>query len=313
VAARVTIRHMTRGSLLRPRAWLVALAMSVATYLAYRALRRLEPADILHALDAIGMRHVILTLAFTAASFVCLACSDALAVRYAGRNVPLRRVALASFTSVAIGHTLGLAFLSSGALRYRFYTAWGLSQGDVGRVLLFCGMTVTLGIATAAAVATLAKPALVAEMFFVSPRTAVGAALGLLCTVGAYLAVAGCVRQPLRLRRIEVPVPGFALAIGQVAIGATDQFVVAAALYHMLSASSDVGYVAVAAAYATANAAAIAAHVPGGLGVIEAVVSSLLPGGRVLGGVLAFRALYFVVPFFLGCATFAAAELYRRR
>lgn len=36
------------------------------------------------------------------------------------------RAALASFTSLAIGHNVGVAALSSGAVRYRFYSRWAL-------------------------------------------------------------------------------------------------------------------------------------------------------------------------------------------
>src|SRR5690606_1118282 len=45
--------------------------------------------------------------AFAAASYLCLTGFDALAVRYAGRPLPYRRVALASFVSLTIGHNIG--------------------------------------------------------------------------------------------------------------------------------------------------------------------------------------------------------------
>jgi hypothetical protein len=259
------------------------------------------------------MRHVLLCLAFSAASFLCLTGSDALAVRYAGRRLSYGRIALASFTSISIGHTLGFAVLSSSALRYRFYTAWGLTQGDVGRVLLSCGITVTLGILTTAGVASLARPALAAGIVGVPRSSLIAAAAACLLVVAAYLGFAALRVRTLRIRRFELPAPGLGLALGQVAVGTADQFAVSAALYHVLAASSDIGYLTVAAAYAAANGAAVVTHVPGGLGVIETVFVVLLPGAQVIGALIAFRAIYYLLPFVLGCLVLAAAEVHRRR
>src|SRR5690606_35204495 len=109
-----------------------------------RALSQYRFADVLASLREISGAQLVAALGFTAASFVSLSASDALAVRYAGHRLPYPKIALASFTSVSIGHLLGFAALSSGALRYRFYSRLGLSVGDVGRVLMFCGMTVSI-------------------------------------------------------------------------------------------------------------------------------------------------------------------------
>ncbi|MGH6912384.1 MAG: UPF0104 family protein, partial [Geminicoccales bacterium] len=84
-------------------------------------------------------------------------------------------------------------------------------------------------------------------------------------------------------------------------------------LYQMLSASGDIGFFPVAAIYVAANGAAIATHVPGGLGVIEAVVLSLVPGANVIGALIAFRVVYFLIPFLIGGLLLCAFELVRRR
>jgi glycosyltransferase 2 family protein len=99
-------------------------------------------------------------LGFVAASYLCLTGFDALAVRYAGRSLPYRQVALTSFVSLSIGHNVGGAAFSSGALRYRFYSGFGLSALDVGKIIVFCGLTVTLGLVTLAGIALLLGPEL---------------------------------------------------------------------------------------------------------------------------------------------------------
>jgi hypothetical protein len=64
--------------------------------------------------------------------------------------------------------------------------------------------------------------------------------------------------------------------------------------------------------YVAANTAAILSHVPGGLGVIEAVVLSLVPGANVVGALIAFRVVYYLIPFVIGSVLFAACEILRR-
>ncbi|MGH2604930.1 MAG: lysylphosphatidylglycerol synthase transmembrane domain-containing protein, partial [Dehalococcoidia bacterium] len=114
--------------------------------------------EVLESLRAISLHHLGLGAAFTVGSFICLTGSDTLAIRYTGRDLPYRKIALASFTALSIGHTLGFAALSSGAIRYRFYTGWGLSPGDLGRIVLFCAMTVAVGLATTGGLASLIEP-----------------------------------------------------------------------------------------------------------------------------------------------------------
>src|SRR5690606_5942228 len=125
------------GALRLLRPWLALAVVALVGFLAYRALAEYSVDDVLASLRKISGAQLGAALGFTVASFVCLSASDALAVRYAGRRLAYPKIALASFTSVSIGHLLGFAALSSGALRYRFYGRWGFSAGDVGRVVMF--------------------------------------------------------------------------------------------------------------------------------------------------------------------------------
>ena len=293
--------------------WLGAAAFAVAAFLVYRALQQYTWSEIVASLSQISLDHLALGAAFTAASFLCLTGSDALAVRYTGRKLPYPKIALASFTSLSIGHTLGFAVFSSGAIRYRFYTNWGLSAGDVGRIIVFCGVTVALGLATVGGLASLIRPALVGETFGIAPAAVAAVGAVLLAAVAIYLALAAFVHRPIRIRNFELPVPPLHLALGQIAVATTDLLLVSAVLHQMLSATSDIGFLPVAAAYVTANTVGILSHVPGGLGVIEAVLLSLVPGANVIGALIAFRAIYFLIPFVIGGLVLGIAEIVRRQ
>ncbi len=68
----------------------------------------------------------------------------------------------------------------------------------------------------------------------------------------------------------------------------------------------------IAASVALASVTTIRAQVPGGLGVVESVVLYLVPGDNVIGGLIAFRCIYFFIPLVIGGVTFAITELTMR-
>jgi glycosyltransferase 2 family protein len=303
----------TSSRLKRLSPWISVILFGLAAFLVSRTLRRHSLEEIVQSLGAISSTHLALGAAFTAGSYVCLTAADTLAIRYTKRNLPYRRIALASLISLSIGHTLGLAGFSSGAVRYRFYTAWGLSASDVGRIILFCGATVLLGLTTLGGIAALMQSPLVAHMLGVDSGVVIAAGGILLVLPAAYLAFTIVVRRTIYIRNFTLHLPPLTLAIGQILVGTCDFLLVSAVLHQMLSASAEIGFPRVAAVYVIANTAAIVSHVPGGLGVIEAVILSLVPGPNVIGALIAFRTMYFLIPFVLGSLLLGAFELTHRR
>ena len=293
--------------------WIGAAAFAVAVFLIWRVLHRYSLHTILELLGAISGRNLALGAAFAAGSYFCLTGFDTLAVRYTRSDLPYRKIALASFTALSIGHTLGFAAAGSGAVRYRLYAGWGLSAGDVGRIIVFCGLTVGLGLATLAAIVLLARHQLIAQLFHASNGAMTAIGLVLLAVVATYLGLAAFLHRPIRIRNFELPVPPLTLALGQIVVGTLDPLLVSAALYQMLKASAHIGFLPVAICYIAANVVGMLSHVPGGLGVIEAVILSLVPGTNVIGALVAFRAIYYLIPFVIGSLVFGATELVRRQ
>ena len=306
---------MARASvaLKRLHPWIGVAAFAVAAFLIWRALHRYSPHMILDSLSMISGRNLALGAAFAAASYLCLTGFDTLAVRYTRSDLPYRKIALASFIALSIGHTLGFAAAGSGAVRYRLYTGWGLSAGDIGRIIVFCGLTVALGLATVAGSVLLTRHELIAQLFGVSAGAMTALGLLLLALVATYLGLAAYRHRPIRIRNFELPVPPLTLALGQIVVGTLDPLLVSAALYEMLKGVAHIGYLPVAICYIAANVVAMLSHVPGGLGVIEAVILSLVPGANVIGALVAFRAIYYLVPFVIGSLLFGATELVRRQ
>ncbi len=285
--------------------------LPLGLYLGYRAFRDHRAADIVDSILRIAPTHLAGAIACAAASYLCLSVFDLLAVRYVGARLPYRRILLTSFVSLSIGHNVGVAALSSGTLRYRYYAAFGLSAVQVGKIIVFCGVTVGLGLITLGGLALLVHPHDIRQMFGASETAARAAGIACLAVPLSYVVLAWRVRGRVRVRGHAVELPRPAIAAAQVGIGTLNFAFVAAALHQLLQAA--VPYVQTVSAYVTANLSSLLSHVPGGLGVLEYVVARLIHQGDVVGALIGFRIVYFVVPLALGSVLLLASEIVRHR
>ena len=287
-------------------------ATLLAAYLLYRTLRHYDYAQLATSIEAIPNWRLGLAIGLGACSYLCLSFFDLLGVRYIGRRLSWRQVALVSFTSLSIGHNIGFSALGSGSIRYRLYSRHGLTVGEVAKIVVFCGATVVIGLMVLAGVALLVRVQLASQMLDLPYPLVVALGLICLCVPALYLARALQRPPPLRWRGLSLPMPSPALALGQIVVGPLDFACVAGCLYQLLSGLGHVDYLAVATAYIVASVATLIVHAPGGLGVIESVVLFLLPQADFIGALLAFRFVYYLVPLAFGLVLFAASELGRR-
>ncbi|HEX2256714.1 MAG TPA: UPF0104 family protein [Afifellaceae bacterium] len=294
----------------RLSALIPVLMLPLGLYLGYRAFSEHSPAEIAASVTAIPPARLALALACVAGSYLCLTGFDALALRYVGRSLAYRRVALTSFVSLSIGHNVGVAALSSGALRYRFYSGYGLNAVEVAKIILFCGITVGLGLMALGGLVLSLWPDLAHELIGVTPAAARAIGFFCLALAGGYVLIAWKVRRPLNLRGHRVGLPTAGVAAAQVAVGTANFACVAAALHQLMAGAAS--YPQATAAYVLGNVTSLLSHVPGGLGVLEFVIASLV-AGNVAGALIAFRILYFFVPLLLGSLLLGGAELVRWR
>lgn len=294
------------------RSWVGALlaiaVLALAGFLLARTVGRYELADVQAAFRQLEARQLAGAALFSTASYLVLTGVDLLAVRYAGRDLPYRQVAFASFIALSIGHSLGFAALSSGAVRFRFYRRWGLRMSEIARVILFCGLTVVLGYSIVGGLVLASAAPWIGSLIGVRESTLYFASAAAFCIPILYfLAVA--LGRTVRLWHLNLHPPGPRVALGQVIVGCLDVALVAAVLHQALGGSAALPYTTVLAVYMAAAVAGMMSHAPGGIGVVEAVTLAALPGAETIAGLLAFRAIYYLIPLALGGATLAIFEL----
>lgn len=286
-----------------------ALATLLGLYLLYRVFQRYEMNDLVAALREMHPSAVALAGLCTILTFLGFGVAEYLAVGYAKGKPPaaltVLRVAVAG---LGVGHSIGLAALSSGAIRYRMYTRRGLDLVDVAKVIFFSGVTVALGILITAATLILLRTELVAELVQVPSGTLVLMAVAFAALAAAYPVLCAIRRRPIRLRHTSIRLPKPRLALAQMGIGALNQMLIVATFYACLAPFTKASFLPIAALYVGADATAVISHVPGGWGVLEYIVLHFLNEPRLIAGIVAFRAIYYLVPLFVGLTVFLADE-----
>jgi phosphatidylglycerol lysyltransferase len=250
------------------------------------------------------------------ASYATLVGLERLALRYVDRPLPLRRYGLTSFIAYAIGNNLGAAPLSGSAVRYRLYAPFGLGAGDIGRVVLFCTLTFALGVGTLAGVSFVAHAGEAATLVHASSAWSMAIGTVLLGAVLAYVFACAFRRSPIAWRGWKLELPSVRVALSQIAIASVDLLFACGCLYILLPARADVSFIAFAGLYMVALAASLVSAVPGGIGVFESVLVLLLPAvpaPQSLGALLAYRLVYYVLPFALALLLLTAHETRRHR
>lgn len=261
-------------------------------------------------------------LAATAVGFIVLLGYEWSASRYAGVTLPPRTLAFGGFTAFAIGNAIGLSLLSGGSVRYRLYARHGLGASDVAHMTLFASLSLGCALPPLAALATLSNlPAAAAALRLPAPLLG-GIAVAILA-LGALLAV-GIYRRRLpeqpepdnllvRVGRRTLRLPGPRLTLLQLFITALDVAAAATVLYLLLPEAPPFG--AFILVYLLALAAGVLSHVPGGVGVFEAILlaafANTLGAAPLAAALLLYRLIYVLLPLLVACIMLLANEAVR--
>jgi uncharacterized membrane protein YbhN (UPF0104 family) len=289
-----------------------------AIYVVQREFRHLNVRDVGHALAAIPNRALVLSAAMTVLSYGLLTFYDRLATIYAGHRVSFLRTALASFCASALAHNLGFAAVSGAAVRYRLYAHWGLTPGQIGKVVAFSSLTFGLGGMTLGGLILFNEPGAVPVISSVLPHWAlVVAGVAMWIVVATYVTVASFF-PVLKIRSREIDLPGWRMALAQVALATADVSLTASIFYVLLPHAQGLTWTRFLAVYLGSYAAGLVSNVPGGLGVFDTAMllglqASHLSAPVVLGAIAVFRLYYYVVPLFLAGAMFAGNEVFLGR
>jgi uncharacterized membrane protein YbhN (UPF0104 family) len=289
------------------------LIVVIAGAALFRLLRDIDLDEVVAALRAKSVRELMIAGGFVLAGYVTLTLYDFFALRTIGRNaVPYRIAALAGFTSYAIGHNLGATVFTGGAIRFRIYSAWGLSIIDVAKIAFVTGLTFWLGNAFLLGFGMSYAPVAASAVNQLPAWVNRGIGLSGLMFIVGYLI--WLMPRPRVVGRSDwrIVLPGLRLTVVQIGIGVLDLTVGALAMYMLLPDHPAIDFITLLVIFVTATLLGFLSHAPGSLGVFEAAMLVGLPLFQkegLLASLLIFRLLYFVFPLFLAALLLSLREL----
>ena len=282
----------------------------VVVWLLYKHARNIDWRDVWRALREHPPLSLALGALLAASSHLLYSCFDLLGRAHTGHQLSRPLVMLTTFVSYAFNLNFG-SLIGGVAFRYRLYARLGLPTATTSQVLGVSMLTNWLGYTALAGALFLLHPFEVPEEWaigVVALRVLGGA---LLCVAAGYVALcAFSSRRHVQIRGHDLRLPTLRFALLQLGLSVLNWCLIGGAIYMLLQ--QRIAYPTALAVFLVAAVAGVIAHVPAGLGVLEAVFVALLaesmPVGELLAGLLAYRGMYYLVPLLVAAVLYVLIE-----
>ena len=267
------------------------------------------------ALQALGTPVLLASLLLSLLSYALYGGYDLFARHYTRQSLPKSLTASIAAICYAFNLNMG-AWLGGIGLRYRLYSRFGVERGTITRIVglslvtNWSGYCLLAGIAGSFGFVDLPDGGRIGDLGL----RLIGFAL--LLGVTSYVALCGVSRRrSFSLRGTTVTLPSLRMAVAQIALSVANWMTMGLIVHLLLGA--EIAYPTVLAVLLLSGIAGAVAHVPAGLGVVEAVFLALLGDAmadtELLAGLLAYRAVYYIAPLALAALSFAFVEALARR
>ncbi|MEE1979227.1 bifunctional lysylphosphatidylglycerol flippase/synthetase MprF [Shewanella xiamenensis] len=297
----------------RIRVIISLIIFTVSLFLLYNLEQDYQLNDIFLEIKQFAPSKILLAVLLTLVSYLLLTLYDYLAIRELKSPLSYQQVAPVSFLAFTFSNTIGFSLLTGTSIRYKFYSELGLSGNNITQVVLACSVTFFLGLFFICGLALINFPAeqlsdLPLPTWFFSLNRVIG--ILMLLGVISYFVFSLMWKRSIHFRGFELAPPIFSLSLKQFLVSSIDWIVVGTLFYSLLPEVDGLSYLQVLSIFFVANAIGVLAHVPGGIGVFETVVtvtlSQYLPAEQILSSVIIYRLMYYIVPFVLALMYFVA-------
>lgn len=290
------------------------IVFGLAIWVLARELSAISLRNLLDRVNELSSSALAWSFGLTVASYLVLTLYDVLALRHIGKRVPYPHVAFASFVGYSFSQNVGLGFVTGGSVRFRIYSGAGLLANEIAEVVAYCTFVFTFGIIVAIGVTLVLDPKDARLLLGLPPGVLVAMGVFILGTAVAYLAWTAFRPGPLKLFSLILRVPGFWTNLAGIGLALIDLTLAASVLYVLLPPDVVVSFPLFLGAYCLAIAASVLSHVPGGIGVFEAVMIVSIPGVPVdalVSAIIIYRIVYLILPLAFAALLMAGYEVGR--
>jgi phosphatidylglycerol lysyltransferase len=287
-----------------------------ALWVLSRELHAYHYRDIVEYLHQLPSSRVLTAVFLTVLAYLAMTGYDALALRYIRHALPFHRTALTSFIAFAFSNNMGFAMVAGSSVRYRLYSAWGLSALEIAQVVGFCTISLWFGFFTLGGILFVANPVeLPLSMPFPTHSTF---SIGVVFLSAAVSFALWNIfkKQPFKIRGFEFSMPSLSLFAAQAGIATLD-WLLSGSIFYILLPDAGLSFRWVLSVFLFSQAAGLASQIPGGLGVFESValmlLSPTLSPEKILGALLAYRGIFYLLPLIFASLLIGIQEVLIRK
>lgn len=276
-------------------------------------LRHYHPSEIWQDLANIPRYNKLTAIALTISGYLSMTGYDWLGFYYVRHSLSLGKIIKTAFISYAVGNTIGFTLFSGSAIRYRYYSKWGVSPLNIAKIIAFTHLSFWLGILAVGGIVFVVDPLSFPKILNLPFDSVFPLGIIFILLLLVYIIFTSIRSEPITIRGEEFAIPSPSLSIGLIIFSALDWALAAGVLYLLLPSEIPWTYVGFFGIYILALTAGIISNVPGGLGVFEAVILFLRPdsisAASMLGSLLAYRGIYYFLPLIVALILLASCEI----
>ncbi len=282
--------------------------------------------EIGHKLAAIPPQSYAFAALSTLVAYAALAWYDRIALihLHKEKGISWVYVSVCSFVTYALSHNIGGSVFSGGMVRYRAYTAKGLSAAEVAVLVAITSFTFSFGTILCGGLVLLFEPGVVLPLLEFSHINlpifwikGIGVAMLAFCTLyalGSWLKL-----KPLMIKDFKLEYPGLHIVARQLLAAPLELLGAAGIIFFALPEAGNPGFFVVLGAFLLSFSAGLLFQVPGGIGVMETVFIAVMPGMQsiaVFAALLVWRLFYLIIPLVLAIPVvllFERAQFLKRK
>lgn len=271
-------------------------------------------------LESIPPQHYLLSVLSALLAYAALAWYDRIALMHLGiHHVSIPFIAICSFTTYALSHTIGGSVFSGAMVRYRAYSTQGMTAAQVAVLVAVTTITFVLGSFLLGGVVLMLEPQELARVatrlpsILTNTTTARLVGLAFLAAIALYMAGSVLRLPPLVIFKFRVDYPRPAIALRQLVAAPLEIIGATGIIYFALPEAGNPGFFIVLAIFIGSFSAALLSNAPAGAGVFDILFINALPTipkAKVLAAVLMFRLFYLLIPL---CFAIVVLILFERR
>ncbi len=298
----------TNAAWLRPLLSIVFFA--IAMWLLHDEFKSYKAADVAASFRSIPITAVLAALFLTACNYAVMIGYDWLGVKLVKHPLSFKQVTIASLLYYSFSNSLGVVFGGT-PVRVRLYSGWGMTSPEIVRLIVFIATAFWIGLFSLGGLLFVLTPFDIPDRFHLPLANSRPLGIMMLGIAGAFFAACALRRNPIHFHGINFQPPPLGIGLAQAGVAACDFLFASAALYVLLPADAGISYLPFTAIFLLAIIVALISNVPGGLGVLELVVVTMLPQSShgLVASLLAFRVIYYLLPLMLAIVSIAIATV----